>query len=120
MCHFGFRVFNGATTCPSGSAHAPTIALSAAAGLVTIAPFGGRAVRNGFWLLTLGDNHQITAGLWLAIATSICRRIATICSGPCFFLVILQQFLSYQIFSHFTWYRIRRVLHTLLNVFLQE
>src|ERR1019366_8743335 len=29
-------------------------------------------------------------GLWLATSTSICRRIATICSALCFFLAMLQ------------------------------
>jgi len=28
-------------------------------------------------------------GLWLATSISICRRIATICSGLCFFLAML-------------------------------
>jgi len=34
-------------------------------------------------------------GLWLATSISICRRIATICSGLYFFLAMLQ-LLSYQ------------------------
>src|SRR5271165_1542567 len=38
------------------------------------------------------------------MATSICRKRATICSGVCFFRAIFQ-LLSYQIFSHFTWYK---------------
>ena len=48
----------------------------------------------------------------MAIATSIRRNIATICSGLYFFLTIFQLF-SYQIFSHFTWYKIRRLRHHL-------
>src|SRR5271166_4326529 len=38
------------------------------------------------------------------MAPSICRKRATICSGVCFFRAIFQ-LLSYQIFSHFTWYK---------------
>ena len=39
------------------------------------------------------------------------RRIATICSGQCFLRAIFQ-LLSYQIFSHYTWYKIRRSRQT--------
>src|SRR5271166_5607740 len=53
------------------------------------------------------SRHACGVSFPLAIATSICRRRATICSGLCFFLAIFQ-LLSYQIFSHFTWYKIRR------------
>src|SRR5208283_2302042 len=45
--------------------------------------------------------------LWLANSTSICRRMATICSALCFFRA-MPQLLSYQTFYHFTWYKIRR------------
>jgi His-Xaa-Ser system radical SAM maturase HxsC len=61
----------------------------------------------------------LRGSLWLAIATSICRKIATICSGVCFFLAILQ-LLSYQILSHFLWYKIRRSRHPHNTLFATE
>src|SRR5271169_1563686 len=74
------------------------------------------------------SRHACGVSFPLAIATSICRKRATICSGVCFFRAIFQ-LLSYQIFSHFTWYKTRRsrqgdeaelrVIHDIYSMFLE-